>query len=288
VRALDAAGVTTYVELGPDAVLTAMAQQTTETATFVPTLRRDRDEVRELVTAVALMHCQGVAVDWAAFYAGTGARRVDLPTYAFQRRPYWLAEVTGETVVIGGSTSSLVDQPDVAAGTKRWQGILAQPGGERDRAALTFVRQHVATVLGHEILDEVEPDRAFTELGFDSVAASELRKRLATATGAELPATLAFDHPNARAVTDLLLALREEADESPAQSVIAELDRLEAVLSAAPELNGDTSRVTARLEAVLRSWRDARQGAVADVPDDFASATDDELFQTLDNLEIGS
>ncbi|MEU7283685.1 type I polyketide synthase [Streptomyces sp. NPDC045431] len=89
VRALDAAGVTTYVELGPDAVLTAMAQQTTDTATFVPTLRRDRDEVRELVTAVALMHCQGVAVDWTAFYAGTGARRVDLPTYAFQRRWFW-------------------------------------------------------------------------------------------------------------------------------------------------------------------------------------------------------
>ncbi|MFE0201494.1 beta-ketoacyl synthase, partial [[Kitasatospora] papulosa] len=104
----------------------------------------------------------------------------------------------------------------------------------------------------------------------------------------ELPATLAFDHPNARAVTDLLLVVREEAGESPARSVIAELDRLEAVLSAAPELNGDTSRVTARLEAVLRSWRDARQGAAADEPDDFTSATDDELFQTLDNLEIGS
>ncbi|MEU7281910.1 type I polyketide synthase [Streptomyces sp. NPDC045431] len=90
VRALDAAGVTTYVELGPDAVLTAMAQQTTETGTFVPTLRRDRDEATETVTALARLHTTGTPVDWTAFYAGTGARRVDLPTYAFQRQRYWL------------------------------------------------------------------------------------------------------------------------------------------------------------------------------------------------------
>jgi acyl carrier protein len=144
------------------------------------------------------------------------------------------------------------------------------------------------SVLGHETLDEVEPERAFTELGFDSVAAGELRKRLVAATGAELPATLAFDHPNASAVTDLLLTARERNGTGPAQSVLTELDRLEAVLAAAPALNGDTSRITARLEAVLRSWRDARDGAEAGEPDDFASATDDELFQALDNLEIGS
>ncbi|MEU7281911.1 SDR family NAD(P)-dependent oxidoreductase [Streptomyces sp. NPDC045431] len=95
VRALDAAGVTTYVELGPDAVLTAMAQQTTDTATFVPTLRRDRDEATETVTALARLHTTGTPVDWTAFYAGTGARRVDLPTYAFQRQRYWITPEAG-------------------------------------------------------------------------------------------------------------------------------------------------------------------------------------------------
>ncbi|MGW2794685.1 type I polyketide synthase [Streptomyces sp. NPDC001251] len=89
VKALAGKGVTTYVELGPDAVLTPMGQQCVEDAVFVPVLRRDRGEEAELVAALALAHCRGVAVDWAAFFAGRGAGLVDLPTYAFQRRWFW-------------------------------------------------------------------------------------------------------------------------------------------------------------------------------------------------------
>ncbi|MFF3468157.1 type I polyketide synthase [Streptomyces sp. NPDC002619] len=89
VRVLADKGVTTYLELGPDAALTAMGRQTAEEAVFVPLLRRDRDEETELVTGVALAHCRGVGVDWRAFFAERGAGLVDLPTYAFQRRWFW-------------------------------------------------------------------------------------------------------------------------------------------------------------------------------------------------------
>ncbi|MGW5348460.1 SDR family NAD(P)-dependent oxidoreductase, partial [Streptomyces sp. NPDC004050] len=93
VRALEAAGVTTYVELGPDGTLSALAEDcVTEQAVFVPVLRKGRDETGTLVTALARAHAQGVAVDWSAHFSGTGVRRVDLPTYAFQRRRYWLEE----------------------------------------------------------------------------------------------------------------------------------------------------------------------------------------------------
>jgi acyl transferase domain-containing protein/short-subunit dehydrogenase/acyl carrier protein len=90
VRVLESEGVTRFLELGPDAVLTAMGGQSAENAVFVPALRRDREEPRELVSAVARIAVRGGTVDWTAFYAGTGARRVDLPTYAFQRQRYWL------------------------------------------------------------------------------------------------------------------------------------------------------------------------------------------------------
>ncbi|MFD7631460.1 type I polyketide synthase, partial [Streptomyces sp. NPDC059851] len=92
IRALEAAGVTAYVELGPDAVLSALAQDcVTEDAVFVPVLRKGRDEAEALVTALARAHAHGIRVDWQAFFAGTGARRVaDLPTYAFQRQRYWI------------------------------------------------------------------------------------------------------------------------------------------------------------------------------------------------------
>ncbi|WP_269859756.1 hypothetical protein, partial [Streptomyces sp. RPT161] len=91
VRALEAEGVTTFVELGPDGVLSAMAQEcvTAEDAAFVPVLRRDRAEDETLTAALAQAHVRGVTVNWEAFFSGTGARRVDLPTYAFQRQRYW-------------------------------------------------------------------------------------------------------------------------------------------------------------------------------------------------------
>ncbi|MET9611077.1 SDR family NAD(P)-dependent oxidoreductase, partial [Streptomyces sp. NPDC006512] len=105
VRALEAAGVTTYVELGPDGVLSALAQDCVEhDAAFVPLLRKGRPETDAAVAALAQAHLHGVTVDWAAFFAGSGARRVDLPTYAFQRQRYWpgaAAFATGDPEAIG-------------------------------------------------------------------------------------------------------------------------------------------------------------------------------------------
>ncbi|MCK9896148.1 type I polyketide synthase [Frankia sp. AgB32] len=90
-------GATAFLELGPDAVLTAMGeaclddQPATRGATpvWASALRRDLPEDVALATAVARLHAHGVPVDWRAVHAG-GAVRVDLPTYPFQRRRYWL------------------------------------------------------------------------------------------------------------------------------------------------------------------------------------------------------
>ncbi|WP_420157026.1 SDR family NAD(P)-dependent oxidoreductase [Nocardiopsis sp. CNT-189] len=92
IRTLETEGTTRFLELGPDGVLTAMAQDSvgSETALLVPTARKDRPETTALVTALGTLHTNGSAVDWTAFFAGTGAQRVDLPTYAFQHERYWL------------------------------------------------------------------------------------------------------------------------------------------------------------------------------------------------------
>ncbi|MGW0964446.1 SDR family NAD(P)-dependent oxidoreductase, partial [Streptomyces gelaticus] len=90
VRWLEDQGVSMFLELGPDGVLTGMAQESlTGDAQLVAALRKDRPEPEALVTALGRLHIAGVSPDWSAYFAGTGARRVDLPTYPFQRRRYW-------------------------------------------------------------------------------------------------------------------------------------------------------------------------------------------------------
>ncbi|MFI9052724.1 type I polyketide synthase [Streptomyces sp. NPDC053427] len=88
-RTLADAGVGVFLELGPDGVLAAMAQQSATDAVALPVLRKGRAEEPAAVAALARLHTAGVPVDWTAFYAGTGARRTDLPTYAFQNERYW-------------------------------------------------------------------------------------------------------------------------------------------------------------------------------------------------------
>ncbi|MER5808620.1 type I polyketide synthase [Streptomyces sp. NPDC002033] len=103
--ALAAQGVSRFVELGPDGVLSAMGADCVEGAVFVPVLRKDRAEPEALVSAVARAYAHGAPLDWAAYFAGTGARRVDLPTYAFQHRHYWLRAKPSDAAGGAGRTA---------------------------------------------------------------------------------------------------------------------------------------------------------------------------------------
>ncbi|MEU0927086.1 type I polyketide synthase [Streptomyces solisilvae] len=87
-------GLTVLVEASPHPVLTLPVQQTVEAAearaVVVGTLRRDEGGPERFLTSAAELHISGVGVDWRKVFQGRGARRVELPTYAFQRQRYWL------------------------------------------------------------------------------------------------------------------------------------------------------------------------------------------------------
>ncbi|MGW6513288.1 acyltransferase domain-containing protein, partial [Streptomyces niveus] len=116
VRTLEQAGVTRFLEIGPDAVLTAMARASLETADAVlaATARRERPETETLLAAVGRLHTAGLDVDWAALFQG--ARRVALPTTAFRRQRYWADPATTRGDVSSAGLDS-ADHPLLGAAT---------------------------------------------------------------------------------------------------------------------------------------------------------------------------
>ena len=92
VRLAESLGAGAFVEVGPGASLTAAVEQSlaTEPAVSAVSMPKDRPEVASLLLAAGQLFVSGADVDWAAVFAGLVAQRVDLPTYAFQRRRFWL------------------------------------------------------------------------------------------------------------------------------------------------------------------------------------------------------
>ncbi|MGW0719020.1 SDR family NAD(P)-dependent oxidoreductase, partial [Streptomyces sp. NPDC002778] len=234
-------GVTTFLELGPDGTLTAMAREClaarpddgrpADTA-FLTALRRDRPEPQTLLAAVAGLHVRGAAPALPGLAAGPDARRVPLPTYAFQRKRYWLtgsenagtgdghtasapAQDTGTVPAGGGpATTDAGDGSvitDVSDGPATgWRARLTglTSTAEQTRAVLDQVREDIAMILGHspDDTDTLDVTWTFKDLGFDSLTSVELRDRLGAATGLRLPSSLLFDHPTPTALADRLRA----------------------------------------------------------------------------------
>ncbi|WP_156754185.1 acyl carrier protein, partial [Actinokineospora pegani] len=168
-------------------------------------------------------------------------------------------------------------EPDLAA---RLAGL---PPTRRREVVTDLVRDAVAVVLGHGGGTEVDPDRAFAELGFDSLTAVELRNQLRGRTGLVLPTTLVFDHPTPAALAEHLDGLAVVDVAGPA---LAGLDRVAPLVAA---LAGDADggdRVAAALRALLGALTGpGAAGAGPEESADLDQASDEELFALLDELD---
>ncbi|MGW2332088.1 type I polyketide synthase [Streptomyces sp. NPDC001700] len=162
VRWLEEQGVSVFLELGPDGVLSGMAQESlTGEGEAIAALRKDRPEPEALATAVGRLHVAGVTPDWSAYFTGTGARRVDLPTYPFQRHRYWprAAAQTGDVESIGQSGTG---HPLLGAAVALADADSRLLTGRISRQTHSWIADH--TVGGAVLL----PGTAFAELAIQA------------------------------------------------------------------------------------------------------------------------
>ncbi|WP_345056544.1 beta-ketoacyl synthase N-terminal-like domain-containing protein, partial [Streptomyces rameus] len=120
VRALLDDGFRLFVESSAHPVLTMGVEQTADEHLNTPisavgSLRRDEGGLFRFLTSVAEAFVGGAAVDWTAVFAGTGAQRVDLPTYAFQHQHYWIEPDTARQGDVASAGLSSADHPLLGA-----------------------------------------------------------------------------------------------------------------------------------------------------------------------------
>ncbi|MEU7714232.1 SDR family NAD(P)-dependent oxidoreductase [Micromonospora chalcea] len=164
--------------------------------------------------------------------------------------------------------------------------LAALDGPERHTLVVDLVREQAASVLGHGSRVAVAPGRAFSQIGFDSLTAVELRNRLTTATGLRLPATLIFDYPDPNELATYLVSELAPDTGPAAPPVLADLENLERSLTEAtvePELH---DQIGSRLEVLIAKWRTMRAGTGGDPDLDLELASDDDLFDLIDS-ELG-
>nr|WSY54850.1 type I polyketide synthase [Streptomyces sp. NBC_00886] len=163
VRTMADQGAVRFLELGPDAVLAPLAAATLDgtRSLAVPAVRKGADEARTLTESLALLHTEGAAVDWRAVLDGTGARRVVLPTYAFEARRFWFDP---EPVAAGAAAHGQDD-----AAHRLLTAVVAAP--ETGGVTLTGRLSHATQpwLADHDVLGTVMlPGTAYVELAVRS------------------------------------------------------------------------------------------------------------------------
>jgi len=210
-------GVTSFLEIGPGAELVSHINSNfagdevgNSEVCAAALLPAHVDEDAAFVRALASVYVHGTPIDWVSSYAGSDARRVDLPTYAFQRKRIW------PDIVVSRHSRTTVRGAAPLATPKVGVSESSEPPGTETEKILADAIEHVLDVA------QIGRDDHFLALGGDSVSAMRLAARVREA-GLPLTPQLVFEHPTVRELATALDALAP-AGEDEGRPVVGIVD----------------------------------------------------------------
>lgn len=237
-KSLGQEGVDKFLEVGPGTTLIGMGrlclpEAAAEKCVWLSSIRKDANEFEKVAESLGGLYSRGIKFNWSGWEAGFPKRKlVQLPTYAFQRKEYWVEGVTpGLKAASGAGAASSAPQVAVTAPLDKPETSAKQASpaktaksnpaigpflpkfeatGEADRAQLvqSFLQEEVAKVLGAEA-SSIVPGKELLSFGMDSllqvVFRNSLKKALGEELGKLLPTALIASYPTVEGLAKFLL-----------------------------------------------------------------------------------
>jgi acyl transferase domain-containing protein len=201
-RTLDQRGKHVFVEIGPSATLTSLGKRCVPAGRHVwlPSMHPSDQDGHTILDAVAKAYAAGQPISWPDFHRGQHGHKVELPSYAFDTKPYWL------------STSPRTRPPVELEQVPQEETVPPMPDGSDRRAAITdLIREMTAAVLEFPDVADIAVDVEFADLGVDSLLAVRLRKALCAALPISFPTPEIFNNPSPRRLAQFLDEQLEKA-----------------------------------------------------------------------------
>lgn len=215
-RMLGRRGKYLFIEVGPFATLTSLGKRCLPGSkhAWLNSLHPSDQDGTVLLEAAAKAYAAGQPISWPDFHHGRGGRKIELPTYAFDRRSYRLPITPGgpSPAVTPGAASGRGGRDDPGGQPAGQQDALAAtaaptppPGEDGCEATITeLIRAKAAAVLEFPDLADVGADADLTDLGMDSLLAVKLRKELCASLSITFPTPEIFNNPTPRALAEFL------------------------------------------------------------------------------------